>query len=209
MKALKNFEIKSKTVLDCYRNLQRLCLHNQVNLIWVPGHRGIEGNEKADELARLGAEGEGLSVHLAPPIQHFKIMRDSISLANANRKWRELTSCKISRIFWPTYNIRKTKFLLSLSRNECRILTGFITGHCLVGKHAKRMGHISDSNCRRCDEGVEETIEHIMCHCPALARCRHSIMGRHSFENLEDAARVDIRILRHFAVKADPFRLRT
>lgn len=103
------------------------------------------------------------------------------------------------------YDHEKTKFLLALSRNECRILTGVITGHCLVGKHAKRMGLISDSNCRRCDEGEEETIEHILCHCPALARARHSIMGQYNFENVRKVARMDIKILRHFAVRTDAF----
>jgi ribonuclease HI len=30
--------------------------HNRVQLIWMPGHEGIEGNEVADQLAKLGSE---------------------------------------------------------------------------------------------------------------------------------------------------------
>jgi hypothetical protein len=34
----------------------KLAKHNRVQLIWVPGHKGTEGNETADQLARLGSE---------------------------------------------------------------------------------------------------------------------------------------------------------
>jgi hypothetical protein len=34
----------------------KLAGHNRVQLIWMPGHRGIEGNETDDQLARLGSE---------------------------------------------------------------------------------------------------------------------------------------------------------
>jgi hypothetical protein len=34
----------------------KLAKHNIVQLMWVPGHEGIEGNETADQVAKLGAE---------------------------------------------------------------------------------------------------------------------------------------------------------
>jgi ribonuclease HI len=55
IKALNNFCINSKLVWDCHQSLVRLAEHNRVQLIWVPGHMGIDGNEKADQLARQGS----------------------------------------------------------------------------------------------------------------------------------------------------------
>jgi ribonuclease HI len=55
IKALNNFQINSKLVWDCHQSLMRLAGHNRVQLIWVPGHMGIDGNEMADQLARQGS----------------------------------------------------------------------------------------------------------------------------------------------------------
>jgi hypothetical protein len=32
-----------------------LAEHNNVQLLWVPGHKGTEGNESADQLAKIGS----------------------------------------------------------------------------------------------------------------------------------------------------------
>jgi hypothetical protein len=38
------------------KSLQRLSIYNTVQLLWVPGHCGIIGNEEADGLAGVGSE---------------------------------------------------------------------------------------------------------------------------------------------------------
>jgi ribonuclease HI len=56
IKALDSYQINSKLVWDCHQSLIQLAEHNRVQLKWVPGDAGIEGNEIADQLAKLGSE---------------------------------------------------------------------------------------------------------------------------------------------------------
>ena len=56
MKALYATEVKSKLVASCREELRVLGSQHRINLCWVPGHRNIQGNETADELARKGSE---------------------------------------------------------------------------------------------------------------------------------------------------------
>jgi ribonuclease HI len=56
IKALNNYQINSKLIWNCHQSLVKLDKHNRVQLIWVPGHEGIEGNGTADQLAKLGSE---------------------------------------------------------------------------------------------------------------------------------------------------------
>jgi ribonuclease HI len=56
LKALDKHQINSKLVWDCYQSLIELASHNRVQLVWVPGHEGVAGNETADQLAKIGSE---------------------------------------------------------------------------------------------------------------------------------------------------------
>jgi ribonuclease HI len=46
--------INSKLVWECQQSLVKLVEHKRIQLVWVPGHNGIDGNEKAQKLARIG-----------------------------------------------------------------------------------------------------------------------------------------------------------
>jgi ribonuclease HI len=50
IKVLNNFQINSKLGLDCHRSLVTLAEHDRVQLIWVLGHMGIDGNEVGREV---------------------------------------------------------------------------------------------------------------------------------------------------------------
>ncbi|MEO1553342.1 MAG: ribonuclease HI [Pseudomonadota bacterium] len=41
---------------DLWQALETACARHDIKWVWVKGHAGDEGNEKADELARRGAE---------------------------------------------------------------------------------------------------------------------------------------------------------
>ena len=45
---------KNEIIRNCRTILNELGTNNNVNLIWVPGHEGYEGNGRADHLAKLG-----------------------------------------------------------------------------------------------------------------------------------------------------------
>jgi ribonuclease HI len=55
IKDLDSLQINSKLFWDCHQSLVKLAEHKRIQLVWVPGHMGIDGNETADQSARQGS----------------------------------------------------------------------------------------------------------------------------------------------------------
>jgi ribonuclease HI len=49
VKALDSSHINSKLVWDCQQSMMKLAEHNRIQLLWVPGHVEIDGNEIAGQ----------------------------------------------------------------------------------------------------------------------------------------------------------------
>ncbi|XP_076549179.1 uncharacterized protein LOC143306598 [Osmia lignaria lignaria] len=191
LRALHKVEIGSKLVRDCALTLRQLTLNNRVKLVWVPGHAGIPGNERANELARLGATS-------SQPYHEYPIGVSTYALKGLAKGW---LNQEFTRIWHNANGMRHTRALLEgpsqklgdtlihLDRAQLRMLVGLMTGHWYTRKHLVRMGLIEESTCPRCEE-EDETPLHVLLRCRELRALRGSILGTLEPSSLSISARL-------------------
>jgi hypothetical protein len=89
-----------------------------LELIWIPGHKNIEGTETTDQLERLGSECPfigpepacGISAGIAK-----KVVRDWTN-RDHKKYWESLTGLKEAKGFLQGPYVRRTKVVLKLKR---------------------------------------------------------------------------------------------
>ena len=184
LKSLWSPKVTSRVVWECLQTLNELGATNRVTLFWVPGHRGIEGNERADGLARAGSSSRfigpepfcGLSMSVAK--DHLRRW--------ANQEHQKYWACgsglrharEVIRLSSPG----EARGLIRLDKTKLKAITELKTGHGPFKKHLHTMGLINDPVCRFCGM-EEETAEHLLSVCEALCRRRLLHMG-HAFPEL-------------------------
>ncbi|KAI8435452.1 hypothetical protein MSG28_003755 [Choristoneura fumiferana] len=92
------------------------------------------------------------------------------------QEWKTLEGLKHSKRFIENVSTSWTKKLWTLSRKQLRHIVGAFTGHFNTKHILVKMGLQDNEVCRICGE-EDETMEHIMCECDALARSRMRLFG--------------------------------
>lgn len=124
----------------------------EVIFVWVPGHRGIVGNEWADAAARRGAEGEQ---------DRGAVMYECVkSLWKRREKEHKSWSHERCREVYGEGMRRQEE--KGWSREEAVSMARLRSGHSLeLGAYRVRIGLEEEGSCRRCGE-EEERMEHVM-----------------------------------------------
>lgn len=220
IKSINAYSTTSKVVKEAKTELKKLCNDNNVNIRWIPAHEGYEGNERADECAKLATSlkghepkittiktKKGLCIRrilekeiIGTPMSKIKHILKHDLFEKASNNWHSTGKMAHSRKFIIDYNPKRTKELLSLNRKKTSLITDMLTGHGKVKYMQKKRGFIDDDWCRYC-EGSEETAEHLLCDCEAL------ILERKFFMDLEnpiepiDYFNVSLKKLYYFSKK--------
>ncbi|KAJ8914772.1 hypothetical protein NQ315_013275 [Exocentrus adspersus] len=178
-RAISSPRTRSMLVQEDGDALDSLARQKEVGLVWIPGHMGVPGNERADQLARLGSEES-----LQGPEPILGISRGSINGAlsrwtyrRLGMSWRMNAVCRQAHNFLDGPDRSKTAWLLNLCRRALNQMVGILTGHCRFRRTLHLMGIIEESPfCPECGEG-ENTSVHLLGHCIAFGRLRHKIFG--------------------------------
>lgn len=177
IKAIQSPLVKSYMVYECKTNLNRLAAQNEVIVMWVPSHSGVDGNEKADELARLGAEET-----FNGPEPRFGISKSACKRVVKNwlhksheARWKSYEECKHTKYFCKSPSIDRSEAILALKRADIKRLVEIMTNHCCLNKHLFNMSYVDDPMCICGLE--EETGIHLITSCQKYRALRTSLFG--------------------------------
>ena len=133
----------------------------KIVLLWIPSHCDVAGNERADELARLGTEMEQDNTFITHKIVKAKIM---------NQKWR-IQNEKAQAIY---QNRRSPKTEIEKTWPK-RVRTKFAqlrSGHAVELRYYRQKIELDESATCPNGCGVDETIIHVLCDCVSTADAR-------------------------------------
>ncbi|XP_026471724.1 uncharacterized protein LOC113376008 [Ctenocephalides felis] len=139
-KFMNTIEFEEKIYFEILNDIEIITgIGNNINIGWVQGHIGVEGNEKADELAKTASRRDGEEVWRETSQRkgrHYKLYNDCLSF----KPWFE------------EFKNEERRFIVTISRIR--------TKH---GSYAKHLHRIKVINSDICECGEEEgTLEHII-----------------------------------------------
>ena len=157
--ALDNTKIKSKTTLDAVLALNKLGENNQVLIRWIPAHSGYLGNEKADSLAKRGANNTDATLLKLPiPKVTWDMAIRERTKRNIWTKWRDAPPSHFTRVWRKKFS----KSIHNLNRGNLRKATMLLTGHVTLNYHLNKYKPDKISKaCPHCLAAEETTNHHI------------------------------------------------
>ena len=169
--------------------------HNlTVTFKWIPGHKGVKGNESADTQAKKSiTEGSSnattLLAQLKDPLPYSKSAIKCTYSGKLQRKaqqtWEKSLRFNRMKDMEPTAPSKAyIKLIANLPRQLVSTLTHLRTGHAPLAKHLHRIKKGDSPICPACLQRPE-TIQHLLLHCPAHWEARQALRNNTGGRNID------------------------
>jgi ribonuclease HI len=157
-----------------------------ITIRWTAGHQGIEGNEIADQEAKLAAQGNSSDTKSLPRYLRRKALINPSAIKQAHKEklkrvwakqWRESERGKRSRQLDDTAPSSKFLKLIShkeVGRKTASIISQLRTAHVPLNSYLHKIGKIPNSRCPACNNPKEDPA-HFLLACPAYAHERWAL----------------------------------
>ncbi len=205
IKALNGTKVTSRLILDTISQLNAMGKTHKVELRWVPGHVGISGNERADELARIGSSARPQGPEPYLPLADQVINNGIVSyLFHLHlRSYNNKSLSDKGRI--PTLGfLNKYRYSThKLSGKHFRWLTWLLTGHSPLAYFQHKVNNFSSPECEHCP-GSNETSQHFLGECYAYMTLRLRIFGK-IYLSMEDLTSFKLTSIIEYIEKSNRF----
>ena len=136
LQALSSKLTRTKTVIHCHEALDELAKHNTVHIKWIAAHVGHWGNERADELAKIGTTSTSLVKGYIPQSHIKALINHKVHLLN-QVEWTRNGHCHTNTMLGNKHKhtIKTLNEQLINNRIHYKTALQLITGHIGLNKH--------------------------------------------------------------------------
>ncbi|XP_032690767.1 uncharacterized protein LOC116853705, partial [Odontomachus brunneus] len=132
---------ESSVVWDYKQALNKFSETNKITITWIPGHRGLHGNEVADGLVKLGTLEDPVEQKIGIP---FAIGKESIKKSLEKEhldSWKRGQGCRRAKLLMEKPSKSRARELLMMNKKKLRLGISLLTGHMALRVHLKGGQH--------------------------------------------------------------------
>lgn len=190
IQAINDRHHKNKYIRQIQILLQDL-QQDQITIVWVPSHVGIQGNEIAD-LAARNSHSNSIETPFVVPINDLKALAKQKHKIMCQMKWNNIVDNKLKEI---KSNLCRWLPPLEMSRSEQVMINRLRIGHSHI-THSFLMSGDPPNECTNCNTRL--TIKHILIDCSLYTQNRLSHNIKRTLPEILSNNTSDIRNLIDF-----------